>query len=166
VHHLGDQQEALDRLAAALREGGLLAISEGGLPLRFLPRDIGLGRPGLAARIEAVREEWFTAMRADLPGSTAVVEDWPAMLRRAGLTPAGSRTFLTDLPAPLDDSAREYLHTHLGRIREVLDSGLAAEDLRTIDALLDDDSPHSIRRRPDAFCLMADTVHTAVRSGR
>src|SRR5690606_7902869 len=47
LHHLGDQQQALTRLAARLRPGGLLALAEGGLPMRFLPRDIGFGRPGL-----------------------------------------------------------------------------------------------------------------------
>ncbi|MGW2857144.1 hypothetical protein ACWDAZ_36405, partial [Streptomyces sp. NPDC001215] len=29
-------------------------LLEGGLPARFLPRDIGIGRPGLQARLDAV----------------------------------------------------------------------------------------------------------------
>jgi SAM-dependent methyltransferase len=166
VHHLGDQQDAVDHLAAALEDGGLLAVSEGGLPLRFLPRDIGLGRPGLAARLDAAYEERFTAMRAGLPHTRSTVEDWPAMLRRAGLTPTGSRTFVTDLPAPLGDRARDYLHTHLARARAVLTDRLAEDDLNTLDALLADGTPESIRSRPDAFCLSATTVHTAVRPVR
>ncbi|MBM9508112.1 class I SAM-dependent methyltransferase [Actinacidiphila acididurans] len=163
VHHLGDQQDALNRLARALREGGLLAIAEDGLPLRFLPRDIGLGRPGLATRLDAVNAEWFTAMRAELPYAATVVEDWPELLRRAGLTPVGSRTFLTDLPAPLGPAARDQLHARLSRTREMMADDLAEDDLRTLDALLDDDSPHTIRSRPDAFFLTAYTVHAAVR---
>ncbi|WP_308290558.1 class I SAM-dependent methyltransferase [Streptomyces marispadix] len=100
VHHIGDQQAALDSLAAAVRTGGLLAVVERGLSPRYLPRDIGLGRPGLLARLEAANEERYTAMREALPGHTRVVEDWAAMLARAGMAPAGTRTFLTDLPAP------------------------------------------------------------------
>lgn len=92
VHHLGDQQGALTALAGVLRPGGLLAVAEGGLPMRFLPRDIGIGRPGLQARLDVVQERWFETMRAELPGSTALVEDWPAMLSRAGLTRVGSFT--------------------------------------------------------------------------
>lgn len=166
VHHLGDQQDAVNRLAKALRDGGLLAVAEGGLPLRYLPRDIGIGRPGLLTRIEAATDDLFTGMRAGLPHTVATTEDWPAMLRRAGLTPAGTRTFLTDLPAPLDDEVREQLHSHLGRARERLAGALDASDLRTVDILLDDDSPESVRRRPDAFYLSAATVHTAVRPVR
>ncbi|MBR7839943.1 class I SAM-dependent methyltransferase, partial [Actinospica durhamensis] len=49
VHHLGDQSAALAACAARLAPGGTLAVVEGGLPARFLPRDIGIGRPGLQA---------------------------------------------------------------------------------------------------------------------
>lgn len=166
VHHLGDQQDALNRLAGSLRDGGLLAVAEGGLPTRCLPRDFGLGRPGLEARLEAVNADWFTRMRAELPGAVNLPEDWPAMLRQAGLAPAGSRTFLTDLPAPVDDTVRAYLHERLSRAREVLGADLGEDDVRTLDALLDEDSPQGIRRRPDLFFLTATTVHAAVRSAQ
>ncbi|MFD0277798.1 class I SAM-dependent methyltransferase [Kitasatospora sp. NPDC127111] len=160
VHHLGDQQAALTALAGALRPGGLLAVAERGLPLRFLPRDIGLGRPGLQARLDAAHEDAFTAMRAELPGATAEVEDWPAMLAGAGLVPAGSRTFLVEWPAPLPAAAREHLHAQLDRRRAQVAGGLDAEDLATLDALLDRDAPTGVLNRPDAFYLTAVTVHT------
>lgn len=163
VHHLGDQQGALRGLAERLRPGGILAVAERGLPLRYLPRDFGIGRPGLQSRLEAVHEELFAEMRAELPGATEVVEDWPAMLARAGLVPTGTRTFLTDVPRPLGPEAREYLHTYLTRMRERLADRLSAEDLDTLDRLLDDDAPTGIMWRPDAFFLMATTVHTARR---
>ncbi|ACZ88136.1 class I SAM-dependent methyltransferase [Streptosporangium roseum] len=166
VHHLGDQQRALDALAGVLRPGGLLAVAEGGLPTRFLPRDIGIGRPGLQARLDAVQEHWFEIMRAELPGSTSVVEDWPAMLSRAGLTGVGSFTFLLDLPAPLDETARAFLHAHLTRLRETVNEVMDAEDRRTLDVLLDPGAPEGILRRPDAFLLSATTVFTGVRSAR
>ncbi|WP_327276795.1 methyltransferase domain-containing protein [Streptomyces sp. NBC_01224] len=160
IHHLGDQQAALTALAASLRPGGLLAVAERGLPVRFLPRDIGLGRPGLQARLDAGNEDGFTAMRTELPGVDEV-EDWPAMLARAGLVPTGTRTFLTDSPAPLGLPAREYLHTRLARQRDQFGEHLNDEDRATVEALLHADAPTSILWRPDAFYLTATTVHTA-----
>ncbi|WP_309238101.1 class I SAM-dependent methyltransferase [Streptomyces albidus (ex Kaewkla and Franco 2022)] len=159
VHHIGDQQAALDALAASLRPGGILAVVERGLQPRWLPRDIGVGRPGLQARLDAANEEWFTGMREGLPGHTPTVEDWPAMLARAGLTPAGSRTFLTELPAPLERRAREHLHAQLTRSREKLGEWLDADDLLAVDTLMDEEAPTGILKRPDAFYLTASTVH-------
>lgn len=166
VHHLGDQQGTLDALTGLLRPGGLLAIAEGGLPMRFLPRDIGIGRPGLQARLDAVQEHWFEIMRAELPGSVGVVEDWPAMLGRAGLADVASATFLLDLPAPLGEAARSYLHAHLTRLREMAGESLDADDRGTLDVLLDPEAPEGILRRPDAFLLSATTVFTGVRAAR
>ncbi|GGO52269.1 SAM-dependent methyltransferase [Streptomyces daqingensis] len=160
VHHIGDQQAALDALAASVRPGGLLAVVERGLAPRYLPRDIGFGRPGLPARLEALTEDWFSAMRAGLPGHTRSVEDWPAMLARAGLTPAGTRSFLTELPAPLGETARSHLHARLSRERASFEEELDEEDRATLDALLDEEAPTGIMHRPDAFYLTATTVHT------
>ncbi|MFV0130220.1 class I SAM-dependent methyltransferase [Streptomyces sp. HMX112] len=161
VHHLGHQQAALDALSATLRPGGTLAVVESGLPPRFLPRDIGMGRPGFQARLDAAVEDHFASLRAELPGSTRVVEDWPAMMARAGLVPTGSRTFLTDLPAPLELSAREHLHSHLSRLLERIGDRLDAEDRAVLERLVDGDACTGILWRPDAFYLAATTVHTA-----
>lgn len=163
VHHIGDQQAALDAFGALVRPGGLLAVVERGLSPRCLPRDVGLGRPGLFARLEAANEARFTAMREALPGHVAVVEDWPAMLARAGLVPAGTRTFLTDLPAPLGPEARAHLRDRLQRNRDTLGEWLDPDDMRVLDALLDDDAPTGIRNRPDAYYLTATTVHAGRR---
>ncbi|KOT41598.1 SAM-dependent methyltransferase [Streptomyces caelestis] len=163
VHHLGDQAAALAACAARLAPGGTLAVMEGGLPPRFLPRDIGFGRPGLQARVDAAEEERFGRMRAELPGSVAVVEDWPALLASAGLRHARSRTFLLDLPAPVTDRARAYVVTALTRTREVIGEDLDADDRATLDRLLDPDDKASVHHRPDVFVLAAHTVHSAVR---
>ncbi|MBU7597027.1 class I SAM-dependent methyltransferase [Streptomyces sp. P38-E01] len=163
VHHIGDQQAALASLGGALLPGGLLAVAERGLPLRYLPRDIGIGRPGLLTRLEAVREEWFSRMRAELPGSTSVVEHWPALLSGAGLLPSGSRTFLVEAPTPLAEPARQHLYALLSRARETLAEDLDTEDLTTLDRLLDRDAAEGVLHRPDAFYLTATTVHTATR---
>ncbi|MFJ9931214.1 Methyltransferase domain-containing protein [Streptomyces misionensis] len=163
LHHLGDQRAALTAFARRLAPGGTLALLEGGLPSRFLPRDIGIGRPGLGARLDALEEEWFARMRAELPGSVAEIEDWPALLTAAGLRHTGTRSFLLDLPAPATDRARAYVAASLGRLREGFADALTTEDRDTLDRLLDPADPASVHQRPDVFVLSAHTVYTAVR---
>lgn len=161
LHHVGDQRDVVQRLARALRPGGLMAITEGGLPLRFLPRDSGLGRPGLQARLTAASEEWFQGMRTGLPGATRVREDWAGLLTAAGLHRATSRSFLLDLPAPLGPDGREYLTTVLERFKERAPGFLDEEDQAVLARLTDPADPEGIARREDAFVLTAETVHTA-----
>jgi SAM-dependent methyltransferase len=163
LHHLGDQRAALAAFAERLAPGGTLALLEGGLPTRFLPRDIGIGRPGLQARLDAAEADWFTQMRASLPGSVAVAEDWPALLTAAGMKHTGTRSFLLDLPAPASDQARAYVAASLTRLSEGLAESLDADDRATLDRLIDPDDEASVHRRPDVFVLAAHTVYTAVR---
>ncbi|MFH8973513.1 class I SAM-dependent methyltransferase [Streptomyces sp. NPDC017890] len=163
LHHLGDQRAALAALAGHLAPGGTLAVLEGGLPARFLPRDLGIGRPGLQARMHAVEEDRFAEMRASLPGSVADAEDWPAMLTAAGLKHTGTRSFLLDLPAPVTDEARAYVITWLSRLRDRVGDGLDAVDRATLDRLLDPGDEASVHRRRDVFVLAAHTVYTAQR---
>ncbi|MEV7418863.1 class I SAM-dependent methyltransferase [Streptomyces sp. NPDC089919] len=164
VHHVGDQQGALDALAALLRPGGVLAVAETGLPMRYLPRDLRHGRPGLQSRLDAVYEEWFEAMRTSLPGSTPVLEDWTGMLGAAGLGPVGAFTALLDLPAPLGGDARAFLLDYLTRLRDRLSGELDEADMATMALLTDPQAPEGILHRPDAFLLSATTVHTGVRA--
>ncbi|WP_317446319.1 class I SAM-dependent methyltransferase [Streptomyces collinus] len=163
LHHIGDQRAALAAFAARLAPGGTLALLEGGLPSRFLPRDIGIGRPGLQARLDALQEEWFARMRAGLPGSVAEAEDWPALLSSAGLRHTGTRSFLLDLPAPASERARAYAADQFTRMRDIGAEDLDPEDLAALDRLLDPADPASVHRRPDVFALSAYTVHQAVR---
>jgi SAM-dependent methyltransferase len=161
LHHLGDQRAALTAFAGLLRPGGLVALVEGGLPPRHLPRDLGFGRPGLEARLDALNADRFARMRAELPGAKDETEDWRALLSAAGLTPAGTRTFLTDAPAPVSPVVRELAVTTFTRLREALGPSLDAEDRATLDRLLDPADDRSLHHRPDVFHLTARTVHTA-----
>ncbi|KUN89606.1 SAM-dependent methyltransferase [Streptomyces bungoensis] len=163
VHHLGDQRAALTAFAERLAPGGTLAILEGGLAPRYLPRDIGFGRPGLQARLDAVQEDRFARMRAELPDTVAETEDWPALLTAAGLEHTGTRSFLLDLPAPVPDQVRAHVAAVLTRTRDIHADALDADDRATLDRLLDPADDGSVHQRPDVFLLAAHTVHRAVR---
>lgn len=161
LHHVGDQGAAVAALAARLRPGGILAVAEGGLPIRSLPRELGFGRPGLQARLEVARAEWFDAMRHGLEQHAAVTEDWPALLAAAGLGDAGSRSYLVDRPAPLAPEHRAFVRSEFERFGEVGEH-LSAEDRGTLARLLDPQDPGGLALRADVFVLTARTVHTAV----
>ncbi|MFD8913671.1 class I SAM-dependent methyltransferase [Streptomyces sp. NPDC059575] len=163
LHHLGDQRAALTAFGEHLAPGGTLALLEGGLPARFLPRDIGIGRPGLQSRLTALEEEWFARMRAGLSGAVPETEDWPALLTSAGLRPTRTRSFLLDVPAPATEQARAHVATTLTRLRDAAPDDLAPEDRTTLDRLVDPADPASVHQRPDVFLLDAYTVYTAVR---
>ncbi|MGW0960677.1 class I SAM-dependent methyltransferase [Streptomyces gelaticus] len=159
LHHMGDQRAVLAGFAALLRPGGTVALVEGGLQPRRLPRDIGIGRPGLEARLEAINAARFEDMRAALPGTKRETEDWSALFASVGLAPQGTRSFLLDLPAPLPDGARDHVVTEFARRRQMFEEELAAEDIAVLDRLLDPDDPAGLRRRPDVYLLSARTVH-------
>ncbi|MEU5217609.1 class I SAM-dependent methyltransferase [Streptomyces sp. NPDC020807] len=161
VHHLGDQGAALAGFAGLLRPGGVVALFEGGLSTRHLPWHIGIGRPGFEARLDAAHAYWFGEMRAGLPGFVDQPDDWRALLAAAGLTPSGTRTFLTDIPAPVSPVVRELALSHFGRLREGFGDRIDAEDVKTLDVLLDPADERSLHHRTDLFHLTARTVHTA-----
>ncbi|MEU0370198.1 class I SAM-dependent methyltransferase [Streptomyces sp. NPDC006283] len=163
VHHLGDQRAALGTLGRLLRPGGLIAVLEGGLPARHLPRDIGIGRPGLESRVGAAVEDWFARMRAELPGAKDEVEDWRALLAASGLTPSGTRSFLLDVPAPVPMSVREQLVSAFAWQRRLVEGLLPDDDIAVLDRLLDPEDAEGLLRRADAHLLTARTVFTARR---
>ncbi len=57
LHHMADPDRVLTGAFAAIQPGGLLAVAEMDSFPRFLPDDLGLGRPGLEARCHAALAE-------------------------------------------------------------------------------------------------------------
>ncbi|HMD24580.1 MAG TPA: class I SAM-dependent methyltransferase, partial [Streptosporangiaceae bacterium] len=87
LHHLADPDRALREIFAATRPGGLLAAAESTAPMRFLPDDVGLGRPGLEARAQAAVAEHHSGTMPYLGA------DWGPLVARAGFTGVAERAF-------------------------------------------------------------------------
>lgn len=159
VHHLPDQQRAIERLVSVVAPGGWLAIAEGGLRTQCLPWDLGLGTPGLGDRLTAARDAWFLRMRAQMPGAVRLPVGWGRALGEAGLTEVSSFSVLTDEPAPAGERVRlfvvDWLRSMSGEVEEYLDE----EDRNVVRRLLDPDDEAYVANRDDLFVLGALTVH-------
>ncbi|MCT2588192.1 class I SAM-dependent methyltransferase [Actinophytocola gossypii] len=164
VHHLPDQQRAINRLATTLAPGGWLALSEGGLRTECLPWDVGLGEPGLGDRLTAAGNAWFARMRAEMPGAVRLPVGWTRALDGAGLVDTSSFSYLTDLPAPADELVRLSVVDWLNRVSSAAEEYLDEPDRAVVRRLLDPADEAYVARRDDVFLLSATTVHLGRRS--
>ncbi|WP_027502736.1 class I SAM-dependent methyltransferase [Rhodococcus sp. UNC363MFTsu5.1] len=138
LHHVADPDRVLRDIYEALNPGGLLAVIEMDALPRFLPDDVGVGRPGLESRChEAIARANWNAH-----------PDWRPHLEAAGFEIAEQRTFAFDV-SPAQASMARYAQTFLTRVRASLGDSLDAADLDTLDQLLAGDGPGSLQRRSD-----------------
>jgi SAM-dependent methyltransferase len=143
MHHMADPDRVLGHVFDATRPAGTLAVVEFTQPLRFLPDDLGFGRPGLEARcLDALAGEHAHAL-PDL-GS-----DWSPRLESAGFTVLDEREITIALDARHHPSAARYAQLWLQRMRSGLADRLERDDRAALDTLLDGDGPDTVARRGD-----------------
>ena len=162
LHHVGDEVALLGALHDLLEPAGVIAIAEIAEPMRVLPDELDVGRPGLAERLNEAGRAWFASMREGLEGAVPS-DDLPTMLSAAGFDVVDSRTVHERFEAPLSDGARQVVLGHVRRTRMNLDQLLDDEDLAALDVLTDEDDPRSVARRPDAFVLASRQIAIARR---
>jgi hypothetical protein len=145
--------------ASVVRPGGRVAVAEGGLAHRFLPDDCGIGEPGLETRLAAAQEEWFWSEVRPAGATVRRARGWNVLLGDAGLIEITTRSFLLDVPPPLDAPTRQGIRAVFERELNTLGDRITDDDRTTLTRLLDDDDPESVMRRPDLFVLNVRTVH-------
>lgn len=163
VHHLPDQQAAVDRLAGILRPGGLLAVAEGGLDVRCLPWDLGVGEPGLELRLNAARDAWFERLRATMDDVVRMPYGWTTALGRAGLSDVGSFSYLLDHPAPAGPVVQDFVLERITWLSETVGESLSDADQQAVRRLLDPEDEAFLGTREDLYLLNARTVHYGIR---
>ncbi|WP_372698275.1 trans-aconitate 2-methyltransferase [Arthrobacter sp. JSM 101049] len=138
LHEFADPKRALREIRDALAPQGLLAVVEMDALPRYLPQDLGIGRPGLEDRCHEViaARGWNHH------------PDWAGPLRSAGYDVVAQRQFDTAQdPAP--EGTGDYAAAYLSRIRTFLADHLDADDLATLDRLLDPQDEAGLRHRTD-----------------
>lgn len=161
VHHLPDPVAALAELGRVVATGGLLAVAEGGLPMRVLPGGYGVAHPSFVSRVEAALSDYFIDAYGLPERVTSGADDWPALIGAAGLEHRASRTFLLELPAPLEPTVRAYLVEKFTDVRDLVGARLDLGDARALARLTDSTDPMSLHQRRDLHVLAAHTVHLA-----
>lgn len=165
LHHVGDEVAALRRLRDLLLPSGLIAIAELADPMRLLPDELGLGRPGLVQRLEGAEAAWFGAMRHGLSGEVPSTE-LSSMLASAGFDVADSRLARLRFDPPLADDTRRVVLGHLRRTRDWLDERLDEDDRRTLEVLTDVDDPRGVMHRTDVFVAASRQIVIAQPTSR
>ncbi len=143
IHHMADPGRVLRDVLDATRAGGLIAVAEFSQPLRFLPDDLGFGRPGFEDRASDALGHAHTEMLPTL-GSA-----WAPRLTDAGWTVIAERDFPIDLNPPSHPLAPRYARAWFERLSHGLDGRLEPGDRATLAALLDEDDPRSVLHRTD-----------------
>jgi SAM-dependent methyltransferase len=159
AHHLPDQRTMVAALAAWLAPGGCFALAEGGLSMKCLPWDIGIGEPGLQDRLIAAHGTWFHRMRTEMPGTVRLPVGWNVVLEEAGLTGVTAFSYLVDVPAPLTDTGRAAVVSWLAWMARATGELLTPTDVATLERLLDPDDAAYVGNRDDIFLLKASTVY-------
>jgi SAM-dependent methyltransferase len=157
MHHMADPGRVLGEVLAASRPGGLIAVAEFARQLRFLPDDLGFGRPGFEERVGDVLG------RAHAEEMPTLGSAWAPRLADAGWEVAGERDFVIDLRPPLHASAGRYAGAWFTRLSAGLADRLDDDDQATLAALLDADGPQSVLRRADLHPHGTRTVTLARR---
>lgn len=150
LHHVGDQFATLHGLRSLLEPGGVIAIAEFGDPPRFLPDNVGVGRPVLPERLGEVNvSDTFPAV------------DYPAMIEAAGFERVAGRVVEVHLGPPLPEGARRVALGYLRRMRQLVGERLDPQDHAALDVLMDEDAPLGIMRRKDAFLDVSRQIYVA-----
>jgi SAM-dependent methyltransferase len=156
MNHVPNPLAATRGLASLLRPGGRLAFGQSSfLPDMYFAWDARLER----VTTEAVRAYYRDRYRLSEEDLTAV-RSLGGLLRQAGLSRVGVRTFVIERFAPLDPNAQAWLLEAIfrGTWGERLRPYLAAADYQELTELCDPEHPRFALVRPDFHFVQTLTL--------
>jgi ubiquinone/menaquinone biosynthesis C-methylase UbiE len=160
LHHMADPSQVLRDVLAATRPGGLIAVVEFAEPLRFLPDDPGIGKPGFEDRLV---ETAGAALREEMP---TLGSAWAPRLTDAGWTVLEERQFDIDQNPPAHPGANRYARAWFTRLSHAKADSLDPDDRATLATLLADDGENSVLHRKDLHIRGTRTITLAVAPGQ
>lgn len=125
LHHVDDPEAVLQQVHAALRPGGVLALTELAGDAYLEPADLATGSANLWDRLTQTFAE-----------NQHASHDWSALLDAAGFTAAEHHEHEMIARANTTDGAR-YLATTLRTQRERLAERMTSADIADLDAVID-----------------------------
>lgn len=161
LHGLEDLPGAVRVLMHMTRPGGRVVVRENRVgSMSWLPVDVGIGEPGLEARLEHALLRWLIddrRRRGPYPYG------WTHLLRQAGLVSVRVRSFLHEREPPFDELQRAYLAARL-RGRAAL-PGVSEADRQVVSRLLDPGDPAYVFRRDDLYFHAVSTIYIGRKPG-
>jgi SAM-dependent methyltransferase len=154
LHIVPDIEAGVRALRRVVRPGGLVLVRENRVNASLLPYDVGLGEPGLEARLDMAFLDWFTRDRRQ---RAAYPFGWAHALRAAELRDVTVRSLLFTVTPPFSDSQTRYLR-HWLRVRGSR-QGVAAADRSVVERLCEPGGPHDAFRRDDLHFSAVSTVY-------
>jgi SAM-dependent methyltransferase len=156
VNHLSDPLAGARTMATLLRPGGRLAFGQSSfLPDMYFAWDARLERVTTEA-VRAYYRDRYQLTEGDLTALRGLV----GLLRAAGLSNVGVRTFVIERFAPLDQRAQAWLLEAIfrGTWGERLRPYLSAADYQTLAELCDPQHPRFALLRQDFHFLQTFTL--------
>jgi ubiquinone/menaquinone biosynthesis C-methylase UbiE len=143
LHHLADPGAALREVLGVTRPGGMIAVAEFPVALRFLPDDLGTGQAGFEDRVIAV------VNAAHVEQMPTLGSQWAPRLAEAGWHVTAERTFPIDTGRPASPLAGQYARIWFARLAQRWTDRLEPGDQATLAVLLDEHDPRSLLHRDD-----------------
>ena len=156
-HGLRELPAAAAAVRRVVRRGGRFALRENRVSATLLPSDIGIGEPGLEARLNFAFDAWLRRDRRELG---RYPHGWQRLLADAGFVEVVAQAYLHEARPPFDELQQRYLRYWLDRKRNI--EGATPEDIATLDRLVDPGDEAYFLHRDDLHFVAVSTVYTGV----
>lgn len=140
LHHVGDEAAALSSFRHVVSIGGLIVIVEQAGPVHIEFADGDHSWSTVWAEIDAAWLQWFTEMRAGLPGS-APSRDYGEMLEAAGFDVLVDRVMAVSVSISDNPAARDFGRVQLQRSMDRLGVQSSATTRAALEAVLASATP-------------------------